>query len=150
MSEARAVLWDMDGTLIDSEDFHWISWRDTMAKESILITREQFLASFGQRNDSIVPRWLGAASTPERVGGYQPLKKSSIETSFAKMACRHCPGSRIGFAGFMKRDGYRQLLPRRHGPILKWSSKRWGQSTIFRRSSRLKMYAKENRIRKYT
>jgi len=67
MSVARAVLWDMDGTLIDSEEFHWIAWRDTMANEGIPITREQFLASFGQRNDSIIPRWLGAASTIERV-----------------------------------------------------------------------------------
>ena len=70
MSEARgtrAVLWDMDGTLIDSEEFHWIAWRNTMAKEGIAITREQFLSSFGQRNDSIVPRWLGATATPERV-----------------------------------------------------------------------------------
>jgi beta-phosphoglucomutase len=57
----------MDGTLIDSEEFHWISWRKTMANEGIAITREQFLASFGQRNDSIIPRWLGAASTPDRV-----------------------------------------------------------------------------------
>jgi HAD superfamily hydrolase (TIGR01509 family) len=67
MNVARAVLWDMDGTLIDSEEYHWISWRNTMANEGITITREQFLASFGQRNDSIIPRWLGAASTPERV-----------------------------------------------------------------------------------
>jgi beta-phosphoglucomutase len=63
----RAVLWDMDGTLIDSEELHWISWRNTMANEGITISREQFLSSFGQRNDSIIPRWLGAASTPERI-----------------------------------------------------------------------------------
>ena len=67
MSAARAVLWDMDGTLIDSEEFHWIAWRTTMANEGITITREQFLASFGQRNDSIIPQWLGAAATPERI-----------------------------------------------------------------------------------
>jgi beta-phosphoglucomutase len=67
MSAARAVLWDMDGTLIDSEEFHWIAWRDTMANEGIAITREQFLASFGLRNDSVLPRWLGALATPERI-----------------------------------------------------------------------------------
>jgi len=67
VSVSRAVLWDMDGTLIDSEEFHWISWRNTLANEGITITREQFLASFGQRNDSIIPRWLGAAATPERI-----------------------------------------------------------------------------------
>jgi HAD superfamily hydrolase (TIGR01509 family) len=67
MSVARAVLWDMDGTLIDSEEFHWISWRNAMANEGIVITREQFRSSFGQRNDSIIPSWLGAAATPERI-----------------------------------------------------------------------------------
>ena len=67
MSASRAVLWDMDGTLIDSEEFHWISWRDTLANEGIAITHEQFLSSFGQRNDFILPRWLGTAATPERI-----------------------------------------------------------------------------------
>jgi len=31
MSVAQEVLWDVDGTLIDSEEFHGISWRDTLA-----------------------------------------------------------------------------------------------------------------------
>jgi len=57
----------MDGTLIDSAEFHWISWRNTLACEGITITREQFLASFGQRNDSIIPRWLGKSATPGRI-----------------------------------------------------------------------------------
>jgi beta-phosphoglucomutase len=67
MSSTRAGLWDIDGTLIDSEEFHWISWRNTMANEGIAITHEQFLSSFGQRNDSIIPRWQGALSTPDRI-----------------------------------------------------------------------------------
>jgi len=52
--KARCTL-GMGGTLIDSEEFHWISWRETMASEGVGITREQFLSSFGQRNDSILP-----------------------------------------------------------------------------------------------
>jgi beta-phosphoglucomutase family hydrolase len=67
MSASRAVLWDMDGTLIDSEEFHWIAWRNTLALEGITLTREQFLSSFGQRDDSIIPRWLGTAASPERI-----------------------------------------------------------------------------------
>src|SRR5215469_6285279 len=57
----------MDGTLIDSAELHWISWRNTLADEGITITHDQFLSSFGQRNDSILPQWLGAAATPERM-----------------------------------------------------------------------------------
>ena len=66
MSQARAVLWDMDGTLVDSEEFHWISWREALANQGVAITREQFHSSFGQRNDSVIPGWLGAATAPER------------------------------------------------------------------------------------
>jgi beta-phosphoglucomutase len=62
-----AVLWDMDGTLVDSEEFHWLSWRDTMAAEGIPITRDQLVVTFGQRNDSILPRWLGADTMADRI-----------------------------------------------------------------------------------
>ena len=67
MTGSKAVLWDMDGTLVDSEELHWIAWRTTMANEGIAITHEQFLSTFGQRNDSIVPTWLGSAATVERI-----------------------------------------------------------------------------------
>src|SRR5579863_10578351 len=63
-----AVLWDLDGTLLDSEEYHWRSWRDTMSSLGRPITREQFLATFGLRNDEILPRWLGAGATREEIG----------------------------------------------------------------------------------
>jgi HAD superfamily hydrolase (TIGR01509 family) len=63
----RAVLWDLDGTLVDSEEYHWQSWRDTLAGEGVALTREQFLASFGQRNDRILRTWLGADAADERI-----------------------------------------------------------------------------------
>ena len=65
MSVHGAVLWDMDGTLIDSEELHWRAWHLTLQNEGISITREQFLSSFGQRNDSILSQWLGPEATPE-------------------------------------------------------------------------------------
>jgi beta-phosphoglucomutase family hydrolase len=92
MSVSRAVLWDMDGTLIDSEEFHWIAWRDTMATEGITITREQFLSSFGQRNDSILPRWLGAASTPERIDRIANAKEELYRALIRKNGISALPG----------------------------------------------------------
>jgi HAD superfamily hydrolase (TIGR01509 family) len=70
MSGSKAVLWDMDGTLINSEELHWNAWRETMAEEGIVITREQFLSTFGQRNDSIIPALIGSATAEqvERIG----------------------------------------------------------------------------------
>jgi len=92
VSASRAVLWDMDGTLIDSEQLHWISWRDTLANEGITITREQFLASFGQRNDSIIPRWLGAAATPERIERISEAKEEQYRDLVRKDGMSPEPG----------------------------------------------------------
>ena len=62
-----AVLWDLDGTLLDSEEYHWLSWRETMSSLGRPITRPEFLATFGLRNDEILPRWLGANATRDAV-----------------------------------------------------------------------------------
>jgi len=75
MSAHRAVLWDMDGTLIDSAELHWVSWRETLANEGVTITREQFLATFGQRNDSTIPLLLGRAATSEYVAEISNTKE---------------------------------------------------------------------------
>ena len=67
MAMNRAVLWDMDGTLVDSAELHWQAWRDSMSREGFPVTHGQFLATFGQRNDSILRQWLGEKATPELI-----------------------------------------------------------------------------------
>jgi beta-phosphoglucomutase len=64
---AGGVLWDLDGTLVDSGDYHWRAWRDTMRGEGVALSYQQFLDSFGQRNDRILTTWLGADVDAERV-----------------------------------------------------------------------------------
>jgi phosphoglycolate phosphatase-like HAD superfamily hydrolase len=43
MAMNRAVLWDMDGTLVDSAEYHWQAWRDSMSREGFPVTHGQFL-----------------------------------------------------------------------------------------------------------
>jgi len=88
----RAVLWDMDGTLIDSEEFHWISWRETLTKEGVAIGHEYFLLSFGQRNDSIFTQWLGAAATPERVARVANAKEQLYRDLIRTNGMQPLPG----------------------------------------------------------
>jgi beta-phosphoglucomutase len=68
----RAVLWDMDGTLIDSHEYHWQAWRETMAAVDRPITFDQFAATFGWRNDTILRAFYGFDLPPgevDRIGG---------------------------------------------------------------------------------
>lgn len=66
----KAVLWDMDGTLVDSERLHWLAWKEVMDAEGVAIAYQQFRETFGQRNDTIIPLFLGsdaAAGTVARI-----------------------------------------------------------------------------------
>jgi HAD superfamily hydrolase (TIGR01509 family) len=67
---ARAVLWDVDGTLIDSREYHWLSWRGALAGENFRVTREQFERTFGRRNEEILGAYFPGYSAEEiaRVG----------------------------------------------------------------------------------
>ena len=58
MRNSKAVIWDLDGTLVDSVAHHWEAWRVVMEAEGFHFTHEQFVADFGQRNDEILRhRW---------------------------------------------------------------------------------------------
>jgi beta-phosphoglucomutase len=66
----RAALWDVDGTLIDSREYHWLSWQGALAAEGFNVTPEQFADSFGRRNDEILRGFFPTYSAEEitRVG----------------------------------------------------------------------------------
>src|SRR5919201_1690248 len=69
--QPRAVIWDLDGTLIDSAEYHWLAWQETLAAERYHLTRERFAASFGQRNDAVLRSYFGPDFPPgeiERIG----------------------------------------------------------------------------------
>jgi beta-phosphoglucomutase len=56
----QAILWDLDGTLIDSNELHYQTWRDSLAAEGFTLSRAQFLADVGKRNDEILRGYFGA------------------------------------------------------------------------------------------
>ena len=49
----------MDGTLLDSAEYHWLAWREALAAEGFALTRAQFESTFGQRNDTILRAYFG-------------------------------------------------------------------------------------------
>jgi HAD superfamily hydrolase (TIGR01509 family) len=87
------VLWDLDGTLVDSADLHWRSWRETLARERVEITYEQFLESFGQKNDGILRRWLGDGATPERVARIDRDKEAAYRRLVGEVGLTPLPGA---------------------------------------------------------
>jgi HAD superfamily hydrolase (TIGR01509 family) len=89
-----AVLWDLDGTLVDSEEYHWLSWRGAMRAEGIDLSYERFLASFGQRNDRILAGWLGADADPGRVRRVGDEKEAEYRRLAEERGLTPLPGAR--------------------------------------------------------
>lgn len=106
---ARGVLWDLDGTLVDSADFHWISWRDTMAAEGLPVTYEQFLESFGQKNAGILARWLGPDASPERIRAIGDAKEAAYRRLARERGLTALPGATQWLARLHTR-GWRQAI----------------------------------------
>ena len=93
VAQKRAVLWDMDGTLVDSAEYHWQAWRDTMSREGFPITHEQFQATFGQRNDSILRQWLGEKVTSELIQRLGDAKEALYRQHVRQHGISALPGA---------------------------------------------------------
>jgi beta-phosphoglucomutase len=55
----RAVLWDLDGVLVDSAPFHFQAWRELLASLGRELGEADFRRTFGLRNDAILGDLLG-------------------------------------------------------------------------------------------
>lgn len=54
----RAVIWDMDGVIVNTGPYHCRSWQYVFKKQGINFTEEDFQHIFGQRNDNIIRKTL--------------------------------------------------------------------------------------------
>ncbi|HEY0604485.1 MAG TPA: HAD family phosphatase [Herpetosiphonaceae bacterium] len=92
--EQRGVLWDVDGTLIDSGDYHWLAWHETMAAEGFDLSRDRFAATFGWRNDAILRDWMGADLADAEIGRIGDLKEARYRELMAERGVQPLPGVR--------------------------------------------------------
>jgi beta-phosphoglucomutase-like phosphatase (HAD superfamily) len=109
MAMNRAVLWDMDGTLVDSAEYHWQAWRDTMSREGPPITYEQFRATFGQRNDSILRQWLGEKAASELIQRIGDTKEALYRQHVRQQGISPLPGA-FEWMHLLHRQGWLQAI----------------------------------------
>jgi len=75
MTLTAAAIWDMDGVLVDTSRFHYQSWVQAIAPEGIDLGFEQFIATFGMNNTTILKLWLGDDISQERLDRIDNLKE---------------------------------------------------------------------------
>ncbi len=106
---ARAVLWDVDGTLIDSAEYHWLTWRETLLGEGYELTRSQFDASFGQRNNEILRGYFGADLAATEVARIGEAKEERYRELVRTRGIEPLPGVRRWLEK-LKTEGWRQAI----------------------------------------
>jgi len=107
--KARGVLWDLDGTLIDSGELHYEAWRGVLLALGRPFDRGAFASSFGKRNDTILRELLDVQGSDEEIGRIGDDK----EERYRALVCRHgvplLPGALL-WLHRLKEDGWRQAL----------------------------------------
>jgi len=53
------ILWDLDGTLMDTKDLHFRSWHEAMLTVGMSLDYQLFEQNFGRNNTEIIPIYLG-------------------------------------------------------------------------------------------
>ena len=105
----RAVLWDLDGTLVDSGEYHWRAWRETMRAEGIEISYEQFFERFGQKNDRILTNWLGHQVTPGTIARVGNAKEALYRQLAVAEGLTPLPGA-AEWVERLHQDGWLQAI----------------------------------------
>jgi beta-phosphoglucomutase family hydrolase len=94
MSEQkRAIIWDLDGTLIDSSALHWEAWQEVMTAENLRLTYEEYVADFGKRNDEILRGRLGARITEADIERITRAKEEKYRELLRTRGLKLLPGA---------------------------------------------------------
>jgi len=107
-SDNGAVIWDVDGTLVDTAELHFQAWAELCKSLDRPFSRDDFAATFGQRNPEIFRHLFG-----ERFGDSElddlGFRKEELYRSAARSGVDLLPGVRQLLEG-LKEAGFRQAI----------------------------------------
>ena len=102
----KAVLWDMDGVLVDTGNAHYQSWKEVLPDYGVTISRDFFQSTFGMNNTGILTILLGESVTSELLAEISDRKEAGF-----RQAVRGRVQPLPGVAGWLVRlqqGGFRQ------------------------------------------
>jgi beta-phosphoglucomutase-like phosphatase (HAD superfamily) len=67
MVKGYGVIWDMDGVLVDTGDFHYLSWVEALSEVGMSMDEQLFQETFGMNNAGIISILVGGEPDPEIV-----------------------------------------------------------------------------------
>jgi beta-phosphoglucomutase len=111
-----AVLWDVDGTLVDTAELHFQAWVALAKAIDRPFTRADFAGTFGWRNPEIIPKLFGSHYSPEEVAELGH-RKEDLYRSEAEKGVSLLPGAADILSGVHSLGGQQAIgssAPRRN------------------------------------
>jgi beta-phosphoglucomutase len=103
-----AVLWDVDGVIIDSGEQHRESWQTLARENGLNYSDERYWASFGRRNADVIPYLFGIAPPGHELARLADRKEEIYRQLLAAEA-QPLPGA-WELMDALHRAGYHQAL----------------------------------------
>jgi beta-phosphoglucomutase len=103
-----AVIWDVDGTLVDTAELHFAAWTSLAAEVGKPFTRADFTATFGRRNPEIIHQVFGTHYTDAEIADLG-FRKEEFYRAAARQGVELLPGARSLLDG-LNAAGFRQAI----------------------------------------
>lgn len=103
------VLWDLDGTLIDSSELHYEAWAQVMRELGRPLDRRVFAQSFGSRNDRILRELLQVPGSDEEIRNLGERKEQCYRERVRARGAPLLPGA-AAWLSRLKQAGWHQAL----------------------------------------
>ena len=91
-TNSRAVIWDMDGTLVDTAELHFEAWREVSRELGRDFTRADFAATFGRRNPEIMEYLFPHRFTAAEVAAIGERKEQLYRSAAERLGVTLLPG----------------------------------------------------------
>ena len=102
-------MWDLDGTLVDTEANHYTAWRALVREHGRDLSYEEFRPTFGLRNDDVLSRYLGFAGDAATLAALSERKEELFRASLRRDGVRTQPGA-LDLIAHLRALGARQAV----------------------------------------
>lgn len=105
MTNDKAVLWDMDGVLVDTGPLHFETWKEALGTIGVDISEPAFRSTFGMNNHGVLSTILGRPVDDAFVEDIAGRKESAFRSGIRGRVTL-LPGVRAALEG-LRRAGFR-------------------------------------------
>ncbi len=98
----------MDGTIVDSSDYHRIAWRETLRNHGAELTEENFRYAFGRRNDENIRKFIDEHLSQQEIDSIGKEKEITFR-NLIKDSIKPFPGA-IELIKSLAEAGFQQAI----------------------------------------